>query len=289
MIRFAGVLIAIEQAYYLFKLVRRRNSADFICKLDTIHGKRIHHISSSLKKMRILLFGLIFFSFSLCGQNTFFHDKYGYYESQHYGYGVAAGIFQADFKNLNNHIRAMGAKEDFGSSYYAGGVIAFIPMGGRYGESDATICIEPFLPKTIRVGDSLQFIFRGFHIATSGWGKDLLHSDKFDLVISTGIDWGMAYYKERSSEIPIAYHNFFISPLARVEFHYIIKHLDVGMRATYRYDATAHHWKNNIDNSPAYNGNGFSGLGVELTLSKVHIEADLHNTENQFAPPVEQH
>ena len=241
--------------------------------------------------MRIFLFGFFFtvISFYSYGQNTFFHDEYGYWSPGHGGYGAVAGIFQADFKSINNHMRGMGAKEDFGSSYYAGGFICFVPMGGRYGESQATFCVEPFLPKTILANDSVQFLFRGFHITTSGWGKDLLHTDKFDFVISTGIDWGMAYYKERGYETPIAYHNFFISPLARVEFHYVVKHLEIGLRATYRYDATAHHWENNFDNTAAFNGNGFSGLGFELILAKVRIEADNHNTENQFAPPVEQH
>jgi hypothetical protein len=243
--------------------------------------------------MRIFLFGFLFIvlTFPSFGQNNFFRDKYGYYDSNHYGYGISAGIFQADFKSMNSRMRSLGATQDFGSSYYTVGLQTVVPMGGRYGESEATICMEAFLPKKVDINDSLHFSFSGFHIMTCGWGKDLIPDSTFDFVVSTGIDWGMAYYKENNPEAPLLFRNFFISPLARVEFHYAVKHrhIEFGIRAVYRYDVTAHHWKNYNDGRPSFNGNGFSGLGFEFFIARIHIAADEHNTENQFAPPVEQH
>ena len=238
--------------------------------------------------MRIIVFSLfccIFTSSSFAQKkgNNFFRDPYGYYQSDHGGYDFTLGFYQANFKNLNNHMHQLGAKDDFGNYYFTAGLATIIPVGGRYGESNGLVALSVFIPKKVNVGDSLQFSLSGYQMTTSFLERDILPSEKFDFVVGIGASWGGAFYKEKRMDQIDRYDNLFFSPLARAEFRYVKKKLALGSRLTYRYDVTKSRWLSLYNDYPDIQGSKFSGIGFEI-----FIGLNLYpKPESQFAPPTE--
>jgi len=213
---------------------------------------------------------------------SIFNDPYGYFISNHYGYGATAGAFQVNFSNLNNRLHAIGFEKSFNPFYSTVGVQSLLPSGTRRSEYDGVFLGEIFLPQHVQ-NDSQHVSFGGFHILNSFFGKDLLHSETFDLIVAPGIDWGMGLYSEPRDGQKKTYHNVFISPLARAEFHYSYKKFITGVRIIYRYDLTNPDWSKDQHDPMSVAETHFSGAGAQF-----FVGINLYpKPVSQFAPPSE--
>ncbi|HTL83309.1 MAG TPA: hypothetical protein VL651_16455 [Bacteroidia bacterium] len=213
------------------------------------------------------LFLFILFCGSYLHAQTFWDDRYDYFQSGHSGQTIGVGIWQADYRNLNDHMRQLGAKTDFGKGFADADYGNLMALGGRYGESDGLITFNYIFPKTVDINDTMKCSYSGFHIVPSLLlGKDVWHSDAFDCVLSLGADFGFTFYHEEGPNSYYYYRNYFLSPSFRTDVRYVYKHFIAGVCFYARYDVTNPEWKSSVTEFPGIAGTAYSGFAAEFYI-----------------------
>jgi hypothetical protein len=199
------------------------------------------------------------------------HDQ----KADHVAKMFSFGKFQANFNLLNDYVSQRGTSQGFSPFLYSAGFDLVIPVGGRYGEHNASIGAEFIFPQEIYAGDSLKFRMLGWHLLSSFWCYDLLKQDhRYALEIGPGVDWGYLFVKETNGEKNQMYSNGFIAPLVRVEYRVVIKPFAFGVRATYRYDISSPRWENRAEDHSGLAHSRMSGCGFQLFFGYGRIAKD---------------